>query len=101
MDRWLGGDKYFHSVTLSLRKKRSGTYRFSFAITPKILIPAFFKELRWKYSLRIKNDANLEIECSVGEVLQNCESNYIVGNSVLRQKLFHIKTVQFQKLNVG
>ena len=36
----------FRSVTLSLRKKRSGTYRFSFVVTPKILMPTFFKELR-------------------------------------------------------
>ena len=41
-----GTNKYSHSVTLSLRKKRSGTYRFSFADTPKILVPTFFKELR-------------------------------------------------------
>ena len=41
-----GGHKCSGSVTLSLRKKRSGTYRFSFVDTPKILMPTFFKELR-------------------------------------------------------
>ena len=34
-------------------QKRSGTYRFLFAVAPKILVPTFFKELRWKYLLRI------------------------------------------------
>ena len=68
-----GVNKYSHSVTLSLRKKRSGTYRFSFADTPKILVPTFFKELRGNICSTVRQVWRAQKSCFIILYLKKLE----------------------------